>query len=222
MAESGPPPTPISTAALSTTLEEEFVSPLTAVRGALELLRDHPDLEPEERARFLESALRECARLESGVKHLADRVYGAPEEKGEPAPAPVDPAQRAFAARIRLMPEQNVVDLDFSDYIFKDSKQVNDFYDFIEGAVEPTGVKWHYLVNFRNCRVWPEAWIAFAHRGKRLAVNFGHDTVRYAAPAETEAGIAHHDDEANHYPSREEALAHVAAARAAAEKGGRR
>ena len=33
-------------AALSTILEEDFIAPLTAVRGALEILRDRPDLEP--------------------------------------------------------------------------------------------------------------------------------------------------------------------------------
>jgi hypothetical protein len=35
----------ISTLTLSTKVEEEFVSPLTAIRGALEILRDFPALE---------------------------------------------------------------------------------------------------------------------------------------------------------------------------------
>ena len=84
--------------------------------------------------------------------------------------------------------------------------------------LEDTGRKWHLLVNFRDCRVWPEAWVAFAHRGKKAAVNYAIDTVRYAAPARTEAGLAVEagggPPDAAHYPTREAALAHIAAVRA--------
>ena len=37
-----------------------------------------------------------------------------------------------------------------------------------------------FLVNHHNCRVWPEAWVAFAHRSKKIATNFSLGTFRYA------------------------------------------
>jgi hypothetical protein len=49
--------------ALETKLEQEFVSPLTAVRGALEILRDFLDLPPNERARFIATALAAALRM---------------------------------------------------------------------------------------------------------------------------------------------------------------
>ena len=65
------------TLALNTTLEQEFVSPLTSIRGALEILRDFPDLPGEQRERFLANALEDCTRLELGIEQLASTVYAA-------------------------------------------------------------------------------------------------------------------------------------------------
>lgn len=201
----------ISTLVLNTKLEDDFIAPLTAIRGALELLRDHPDMEPDVRLRFVEAAVRECARLERGVEQLASTVYREPGRTPSP---PERPEAGEFGSRIRLLAELEIVDLDFSDYVFGDSKEVNSFYDAIERAVEATGRKWFFAVNFRNCRIWPEAWVAFAHRGKKLSVNYALDTVKYAAAAETEDGIVKTsdaaDDDPNLYPSRDAAFAHVA------------
>ena len=60
------------TLALNTMLEREFVSPLTSIRGTLEIMRDFADLSDEERSRFLKNALQDCARLEQGVEQLAE------------------------------------------------------------------------------------------------------------------------------------------------------
>lgn len=200
-----------STIAISTQLEDDFIAPLTAIRGALELLRDHSDMDPEVRRRFIESGLRECARLERGVSRLAATVYP---ESSKPS---VSPASSAFDLRLQFLQELNVIDLDFSDYVFENSEMVYAFYDVIERQVAATGRKWHFVVNFRDCRIWPEAWVAFAHRGKKLAVNYALETVRYAVPKETEDGIvetsAAADLDPNLYVSREAALAHIAAVR---------
>ena len=56
------------TLALNTTLEREFVSPLTSIRGALEILRDFPDLPDKQRQHFLANALEVCTRLELGIE----------------------------------------------------------------------------------------------------------------------------------------------------------
>lgn len=198
-------------ATLSTILEEDFIAPLTAARSALEVLRDDPDLAPGDRTRFVEQALRACAALERGVAHLSQTVYGEAEAVAEPVPE----VGRAFVARIRFLNELSVLDLDFSDYTFEDSDMVNAFYDSIEQRVAATGRQWHVLVNFRDCRVWPEAWIAFAHRGKKATKTYAIDTVRYAAAPEISGGEAPDwDRSAYDYPSREDALAHVAERRA--------
>ena len=60
------------TLALNTKLEKDFVAPLTAVRGALEILRDFPDLDARERQQFVETALESCSRLTVGINDLAN------------------------------------------------------------------------------------------------------------------------------------------------------
>lgn len=189
---------PYATLALSTKVEEEFVSPLTAVRGALEILRDFPDLEARERQRFVETALRECARLEQGVEALAASVYAAARETAKaPATGP-----RAYAGRIRYLEGQGIIELDFSDLAFSNSQIVNDVYDAIEDVIREAGRHCYFMVNYRNCSVWPEAWVAYAHRGKRIAVNYALGTVRYAEGGEAPPGP-------DVLPSRDAALAEI-------------
>ncbi|MEM7506153.1 MAG: hypothetical protein AAF415_05360 [Pseudomonadota bacterium] len=194
---------PYATLALSTKVEEDFVSPLTAVRGALEILRDFPDLEERERQRFIETALRECTRLEQGVGALAASVYAAAREKDA---APVTGPQ-AYAERIHYLPDLDVIELDFSDLAFSSSQTVNDVYDAIEGVIRQAGRQCYFIVNYRDCSVWPEAWVAYAHRGKRIAVNYALGTVRYAEGAEPPPSP-------DILPSREAALAEVDAMKA--------
>lgn len=174
-------PTHHPTLALNTKVEADFVSPLTAVRSALEILRDFPDLADEERQRFVHSALRGCARLELGVEQLSETVYAA----GQQAEArkPSDMPQAAFdklKQRIRFHEDIDTVEIDFSDFQFSSAKIVDDFYDVIDTAIEQTQRMWYFLVDYRDCSVWPEAWIAFAHRGKKVNTGYSLGTVRYA------------------------------------------
>ena len=160
-------------AALSTKVEEEFISPLTAIRGALEILRDYPDLSAADRAGFIRNALGECDRLQSGIDHLAATVYAA----GRDEPTQVD---ARYADRIHMLPDLDVVDLDFSNFQFQSSEIVNAFYDAIDSVVIPTQRNWIFLVNDHNCQIWPEAWVAYAHRSKKISLNFALTTIRYA------------------------------------------
>lgn len=187
------------TIALSTKLEEEFVSPLTAIRGALEILRDVPDLAPEEHARFVEQALKECARLEHGVKDLGTTVYAAARLAGRD-PTAHAPASE-FSDRIILDPDQNIFEIDFSGHQFTGAADVNAFYDAIEATIAQAGRKWYFLVNNTDVSVWPEAWVAFAHRGKKINVNFSLGTVRFAE--RNESGVA---SDADLHPTRDSAL----------------
>ena len=194
------------TLALDTTLEREFVAPLTSIRGVLEILRDFPDLTDQERHRFLSNALNDCARLELGIEQLADTVYAAADpQHREPAPAKADDKNDEYAGRIRLNAESQVIDVDFSDFVFSSSAIVNDFYDRLDRLIENSGQRWYILANYRNCSIWPEAWVAFAHRGKKVNVSYSLGSVRYVDADDGRGTL--NDPEI--FASRDAALAHI-------------
>ena len=178
---------PHATLALSTKVEEDFVAPLAALRGALEILRDFSSLDADERMRFIETALRSCARLQKGVDELARTVYAAGHQTLSASheaeeDAPLTGAGR-YAGHVRFIDDLDVVEIDFAGLEFRSSKIVNEFFDVVEKLVEATGRRWYFLVNYGGYSVWPEAWVAFAHRGKRLNVTFSRGTARYEESA---------------------------------------
>lgn len=183
---------------LSTKVEEDFISPLTAIRGALEIMRDYPDLDDEQRANFIAAALRECQRMEHGVDDLARAVYTAADRPETHVPSAPEGASE-FAARISFLDDRGIAQLDFSDFVFDSSATVNAFFDAIEAAVQPTGRRWYFLVDYSGCSVFPEAWVAFAHRGKEVRVMHGFGTIRYS-------------NEDDGLPSRDQAMAEIAEA----------
>ena len=197
------------TLALNTTLEREFVSPLTSIRGALEIMRDFPDMSHEERSRFLNNSLQDCARLEQGMEHLASTVYTAvdpqPQDQSKAQQAEID---STYADRIRFFEELQIVEIDFSDFVFTSTKMVNEFYDVADRLIESTGERWYIIVNYHQCRIWPEAWVAFAHRGKKVNVSYSLGTVRYfdASALDDDLNLLN-DPEL--LPSRDDALAQV-------------
>ena len=202
--------------ALNTTLEREFVSPLTSIRGALEIMRDFPDLSDEERSRFLSNALQDCARLEQGVEHLAATVYTAvnSEDKDE-SPATQAETDSAYSDRIQFLEDLQIIEIDFSEFVFSSTKMVNDFYDLLDQLIESSGHSWYIIVNYHNCRIWPEAWVAFAHRGKKVNVSYSLGTVRYYDASEDDDDSTLLSDP-ELLSSRDEALAYIETLRKAA------
>ena len=172
---------PHPTLALSTKFEEDFVAPLTAVRGALEILRDYSNLEAGERLRFTETALRGCARLQRGIDELARTVYAVGRRSVSAAPANGVPRtdDGRFAGHIHFFDDLDILEIDFAGLEFRNSGTVNEFFDAVERQIEATDRRWYFLVNYGGYSVWPEAWIAFAHRGKKLNVDFSRGTARY-------------------------------------------
>jgi len=194
------------TLALSTKVEEDFVAPLTAVRGALEILRDFDELPADERLRFVTTALKGCAKLERAVEELASAVYATAQAKSAATgDKPTDEKRQQYLDRISLDKENWIAEVDYSGFVFTDSDVVNDFHDAVEEQVETSDHKWYFLVNYENCRVWPEAWIAFAHRGKRINVTFSLGTVRYDPNATTSAA----EFDPDMFATREAALARI-------------
>ena len=178
------------TLALSTTLEEDFVSPLTA--------------------------LRECLRLKRGVERLAETVYATGAKPINFSDEESLPRQR-FADRLSFIDDHEAVELDLGDLEFFSSAWVNAFYDVAEQLIRAAGRKWFVIVNYRRCRIWPEAWVAFAHRGKKLNVGYSLGTFRYVerdsdgtVDGLTDSSLTRSDT----FTSRRAALAHVDSQRA--------
>lgn len=116
--------------------------------------------------------------------------------------------------RIEFLPQYQAMEVDFCDLTFTTSAEVNAFYDVVERCIAETGEpKWYFLINYRNCTVLPEAWVAHAHRGKQLNLASSLGTVRYDASEKTAREIqakAETDDfDPNLFLSREEAVARI-------------
>ena len=196
---------------LSTTLEEDFISPVTAMRGALELLDDNPDMDTADRQRFVARALSECKRLQESVLRLSRSVYEAGERVATSDPVPE--AGTGDDPRIQTDAATGILELDLSDLVFDSSASVSALFDRVDETVIASNRQWYFLVNVRNCSVWPEAWVAYAYRTKKIRVNYTLGMVRYAEPDD---GTASTDDPAV-LPSRQAALDRIGELRGAAK-----
>ncbi len=196
-----------ATLALGTQLEDGFVAPLTAVRGALEILRDYPELSEAERMRFVSTALRSCSMLERSVHKLADSVYSAGRSPGNGDAAAQAEEAGVYAKRIHLSYDKSLMELDFSELEFSNSRIVADMYDAIDVAIQKSGRKWYFLINMTDCSVWPEAWVAFAHRGKKISVNHALAMARYTENKSEAASVGKHDS--SMFSSRADAVAYL-------------
>lgn len=94
-----------------------------------------------------------------------------------------------FAARIEFLADAQIMQADFSNFTFHHSRDVDDFYDYIEQRIIQTDQKWYFLVNYNACQILPQAWIQYARRGKSLNIAASLGSVRYATGSETEAEI---------------------------------
>lgn len=107
------------------------------------------------------------------------RVVKLPREAEDPG----------FAKRVTFHPGLKIMEVDFSNVTFNSARTVDAAYDAIEDRLETTGSKWYFVVNYKNCEILPDAWVAFANRGKRLNLARSLGSVRYAAPDETADAI---------------------------------
>ncbi|MFT5390478.1 MAG: hypothetical protein ACI8PT_000663 [Gammaproteobacteria bacterium] len=171
----------------NTAFEDGFVTPLTAVRGALEILRDYPEPATRDRQQFVLSALAAYQRIEQPVEALGTTVYAArlpdsrlPDSQTQSnspslanstsnngasggACAGTPPPDRS---RIKPFDDIGVIEVDFSERAFRSSRMIHLFYDALEEFVSASEQRWFLLVNYRNRSVWPTAWVAL-HTGAR-------------------------------------------------------
>ncbi len=137
------------------------------------------------------------------------------------SPDRVPSSNHELGGRIEFHEDIGVMEVDFSESTFSDASVVNTFYDELERRLATTRRKWYFLVNYRKCRIFPEAWFAFAHRGKRLNLGYSLGTVRYDASEATQAEINRRagDDQFNPNlcASRDEALGRIDALRSSGQ-----
>jgi len=117
-------------------------------------------------------------------------------------------------SRISFDDAATIMNVDFSNFTFHHSRDVNDVYDHIEERVKETDRKWFFLVNLENCQIMPKAWVQYAHRGKMLNIAASLGSVRFAPGSETEEEIRlraeSQDFRPNLFNTREDAIERIA------------
>ena len=119
-------------------------------------------------------------------------------------------SERSVAERITFHEEREMLEVDFSGLVFHGADEVNSFYDVIDARVDESGSRWYFLVNYENCTFEPEAWAAFAERGKHANISYGLGTVRFGVNVDVRESIRSHAQSAqfraNLFDSRDAAL----------------
>lgn len=116
--------------------------------------------------------------------------------------------------RISFHNDVEIMEVSFKDLEFKNSADVNVFYDRIEKRVAETGHElWFFLVNYCDTRIEPDAWFAFSRRGKELNMAHSMGSVRFDASEITLRQIEQAGGRENFDPNlfydREGAYAHL-------------
>ena len=98
-------------------------------------------------------------------------------------------SERSAAERLTFHREHETLEVDLSGLAFRSAGEVEAFYDVIDAQVGESGSRWYFLVNYERCEISPEAWIAFAERGKRANISYGLGTVRFGVDSEVRTTI---------------------------------
>lgn len=122
---------------------------------------------------------------ESAVKRLAER----PSKRRKKIVMVPSFVRKDWNWRVVFAPDDQIMHVNFSDFSFEHSRDVNDVYDYIESQIKQTGRKWYFLISYEGTRIQSPAWIEYAARGKKLNQEFSLGSVRYAPGSETETDI---------------------------------
>lgn len=106
------------------------------------------------------------------------------------------------ADRITFDAPRSVCDVDLRMLRLETDAQAHAFFDAAERKIAARGGKWWLLVDYTEFEVEPKAWVAFAHRAKKLSQTYTHGAARF--DARREGGGA-----AGYCASRAEALARI-------------
>lgn len=168
-----------------------------------------------------------CAKSIWRSKALATDLTDEPGRRGLPPARPHLTSisqcyevivNNSLDSRVAFQTDERIMQIDLTDLVLQDSTSVGALYDMLERRAAATGAKWFFLINYLNCRIYPEAWVTFANRGKKFNMAFSLGTVRYNTEDETNTEILRRASEekfdANLVANREAALAKLAKMRA--------
>ncbi|MCV6591809.1 MAG: hypothetical protein OIF48_02575 [Silicimonas sp.] len=118
-----------------------------------------------------------------------------------------------FRDRVCFDEEAHIMEIDLSQVTLAHSRDVNDCYDALDALIAETGLKWYFLINYENTKIFPGAWVQYAARGKALNEAGSLGSVRYAPGSETETDIRLRAESGGFRPNirntREEALERI-------------
>lgn len=134
------------------------------------------------------------------------------------APDKASGPERPLDTRVFFHEEDEILEVDLTDLVLRNGAEVAALYNHLERRAAATRRKWFFLINYLRCRIYPEAWIAFANRGKRFNQLFSLGSARFNTEEETHTEIARRADaesfEANLIANREAAVETLMAMRA--------
>lgn len=104
--------------------------------------------------------------------------------------APATHDTREIDERIAFHEEDEILEIDLSDYTLENSADVNLLYDRLEARIAETGeTSWFFLINYRGTKIDPGAWFAHARRGRDLNLAHSMGSVRFDASDDTRRQI---------------------------------
>lgn len=119
-------------------------------------------------------------------------------------------------ARVTFHTDDEILEVDLSDYTLENSADVNLLYDRLEALISETGEQlWFFLINYRGTKIEPGAWFAHSRRGRDLNLAHSMASVRFDACEDTrrqiERSAGTDSFDPNLFSSREEAYAKLKA-----------
>ncbi len=104
--------------------------------------------------------------------------------------APATHDSQEIDIRITFHEDDEILEIDLSDYTLENSADVNLLYDRLEARIAETGEEqWFFLINYRGTKIDPGAWFAHSRRGKDLNLAHSMGSVRFDASEETRRQI---------------------------------
>lgn len=151
---------------------------------------------------------------EDALVHLAQVRNEIPASEYTTRLVPTPPADtRTVTDRIFFHPSLQIMEVDCSNYTFATGADVNRFYDELGSQISETSKKWYFIVNYENAEILPDAWYAWADRGKALNLTWSLGTVRFGPQEGTKDEILNRSRSENFNPnlvsSRDDALVRV-------------
>ena len=119
-------------------------------------------------------------------------------------------SERPVEERLTFHAARETLEVDLSGMAFHTAAAAEAFYDVVDARVGESGSRWYFLVNYEDCEISPEAWAAFAERGKRANISYGLGTVRFGVNVNVRESIRSHAQSeqfrANLFESRDAAI----------------